>query len=136
MRPPVHAFHASHTLHTLLAVAAAAGLVSAPARAEIVDIAWASDGTFEHRFEVKPGQFAEVCGKLDKGQAVRWRFESPQALHFNIHYHVGKDVVYPVQQAGTAKSEGRLAVALDQDYCWMWSNKSTQPATLQVRLAR
>ncbi len=119
-------------LMTAAALAAAAG----PARAEIVDIAWGADGRFEHRFEVKAGKFAELCGKLDKGQSVRWRFESPQALHFNIHYHVGKDVVYPVQQAGTAQAEGQLAVALDQDYCWMWTNKSAQAATLLVKLAR
>lgn len=122
--------------HLLVMAVAALAAALGPARAEIVDIAWGQDGRFEHRFEVRPGKFAELCGKLDKGQAVRWRFDSPQPLHFNIHYHVGKEVVYPVRQSGVATAEGSLAAALDQDYCWMWTNKSAQAATLQVQLAR
>ena len=109
---------------------------ASPARAEIVDIAWGAQGRFEHRFDIAPGKFAELCGKLEAGQAVRWSFESAAPLDFNIHYHVGKDVVYPAQMKQVAKAGDRLAVALAQDYCWMWTNKTAARATVSVQLQR
>ena len=114
----------------------AAALLPAPARAELVEIAWGRDGRFEHRFELKPGKFAELCGRLEQGTTVRWSYESAAPLNFNIHYHLGKEVVVPVQQQGLARAEGALAVALPQDYCWMWTHKSGKAASLLVQLAR
>jgi hypothetical protein len=125
-----------YRLSTIAALAAGLLLATASARAELVDIVWSPSGQMAHRFEVQPGKFAELCGKLAKGAAVRWRYESSGPLNFNIHYHEGKTVHYPVKQEATARAEGTLAAALDQDYCWMWSNKGTTPLPLQVQLAR
>jgi hypothetical protein len=57
-------------------------------------------------------------------------------VDFNIHYHVGKDVVFPAKQAQVAAGRDVLRVAAAQDYCWMWTNKGTQPVSLTVELAR
>lgn len=125
------------TSHRLLLVAAACtAMACAPARADVVDIAWSAEGRFEHRAEVAPGGFAEVCGKLARGAAVRWAFEAAGPLDFNIHYHQGEKVVFPVQRAGAAKGAATLKVKLDQDYCWMWTNKGSQPLVLRLTLAR
>jgi hypothetical protein len=115
----------------LLALAAAG-----PASAEIIDIAWSPEGRFQRSTAVAPGKFAEVCGPLRKGQSVEWSFESDAAMDFNIHYHQGKKVVYPAKQAGVAKSGGTLEVALDQDYCWMWTNKSGAEVKVGLTLKR
>ena len=118
---------------------AAIGLMAlfaaASARAEIIDIAWGPEG-FQRITAVAPGKFAEVCGPLRKGQSVRWSFESDAALDFNIHYHQGKKVVFPAKQDAVAKSGGTLVVALDQDYCWMWTNKSGAEVKLALTLKR
>jgi len=106
------------------------------ARAEIIDIAWSERGRFERLMTVAPGKFAEVCGKLAKGSAVAWRFEAGAPMNFNIHYHVGKDVHYPERRDALAGGSGQLQVQLDQDYCWMWTNKSAQPVALQLQLQR
>ena len=111
-------------------------LLSAGAQAEIVDIAWSGDGRFERRLAVAPGKFAEVCGKLEKAQSVAWRFDASGPLNFNIHYHEGKEVRYPERRDALASASGQLRVALDQDYCWMWTNKSTLPVDLQLLLTR
>ena len=121
---------------SLLAALALLPAATSSARAELVEIAWSPEGRFEHRFEIAPGQFAELCGPLVQGQAVRWRFESAGPLDFNIHYHVGEDVRFPVQHKARANANGTLTVALDQGYCWMWTNRARQPRSLRVRLAR
>ncbi len=111
-------------------------LAAGCAQAEIAEIRWDDQGHATQTFQVAPGKFAEYCGKLSKGQTVRWSFEAPAALDFNIHYHVGKDVEYPARTKGVAAQQGELKVALDQDYCWMWSNKGGAAVKLSVQLAR
>lgn len=111
-------------------------LCSTAARAAIIDIAWNEQGRFERRVSVAPGKFAEVCGKLTRADSVAWRFDASGPLNFNIHYHEGKDVRYPERRDALAGASGRLQVALDQDYCWMWTNKSGQAVDLNVLLTR
>lgn len=119
----------------LLAIAFAA-MAGASARADVTDIAWSAEGRFEHRAELAPGGFAEVCGRLEKGSVVRWAFDAAGPTDFNIHYHQGKQVLFPVQRRGAAKGAATLKVKLDQDYCWMWTNRGTQPLALRLTLAR
>ncbi|MFO1251472.1 MAG: hypothetical protein U1E77_10145 [Inhella sp.] len=113
------------------------GLIAAGwAQAEIAEIRWDAQGRATQTFNVAPGTFAEYCGKLTKDQTVRWSFEAGAPLDFNIHYHAGKAVEYPVKAKGVAAQQGELKVALDQDYCWMWSNKGGVGVTLKVQLER
>ena len=110
--------------------------VSPLAHAELVKIGWDGSGRFEHGTTLAPGKFLEVCGKLSKGQAVAWSFKAEGPLNFNIHYHEGDKVEYPVRRDAVAELAGRLEVGVDQDYCWMWSNKSGRPAAVRAMLAR
>ncbi len=103
------------------------------ANAELVDLKWA-DGGFAHKSTVAPKKFLEVCGKLKKDQKISWRFNGTAPSDFNIHYHVGKDVVYPDQRKQVSDATGTLVVPLDQDFCWMWSNKQSQPVDIDVQL--
>lgn len=111
-------------------------LLATSAQAELVEIQWDAQGRMERRFDIAPAKFAELCGTLSKGQTVRWRFEGNAPTNFNVHYHVGKKVEYPTQQDGVAKLAGELKAEQDQDYCWMWSNKGSQPVGLSVQLQR
>ncbi|HEX2011322.1 MAG TPA: hypothetical protein VJN44_10325 [Roseateles sp.] len=131
MRRPRFAQVARTALTTLLLGGSA---IRSPA--EIVDIRWDSAQAFAHRQLLAPGRFAELCGPLARGQIIVWSFKADAPQDFNIHYHEGKDVVYPEQRKQVAEAEGRLEVALDQSYCWMWSNKSDMPVALQVSLQR
>lgn len=119
----------------LLAVACVA-MAGASARADVIDIAWNAEGRFAHRAELAPGGFAEVCGRLEPGSVVRWDFDADGPLDFNIHYHEGNQVVFPVKRAGAAKGAATLKVKLGQDYCWMWSNKTAQKLVLRLTLKR
>ena len=105
-------------------------------RADVVDIAWDATGRFETLLSVAPGKFAEVCGRLAERQSVAWSFVGDKPMNFNIHYHEGKQVVFPAKQDGASQVEGLLKVSVGQDYCWMWTNKGTSPAKLQLTLKR
>ena len=111
-------------------------LFATTARAEVVEIAWDASGRFERVLDLAPAKFAEVCGRLTKGESIAWSFKSGQPLNFNIHYHEGKNVVFPVKKDRTADLDGELQVGIDQDYCWMWENTSAAGVILTVALRR
>ena len=119
---------------TLMATLLLATLSSA--HAEIVDIRWSSGGAFTHQAKIAAGKFVEVCGKLPAGLKLRWEFETSAPTDFNVHYHVGEKVVYPFKMSAVASARETLETTLEQDYCWMWTNKGTGAASLSVRLAR
>jgi len=98
-------------------------------------VTWDS-GRFAHNTSLAPGKFVEACDKLPQGSKVAWSFRSSAPLHFNIHYHEGKEVKFPARQDGSSGAEGRLDVPVAQDYCWMWTNKDKTVATLELTLKR
>lgn len=104
--------------------------------AGLIEIKWNEANNFERAIDVAPAGFAELCVKLPKGQLIAWSFKAAQPLDFNIHFHEGENVVSPVTQAQVAALDGELNVAVDQDYCWMWQNKSATKADLRVELHR
>lgn len=133
MRPPGRASTAG-----LAAAALSLAVASVPARADthLVPIRWSAAGTFEHRATVADGRFVEVCGALPPGGEVGWRFKSSEPAEFNIHFHVGKDVVYPVKLPATREAAQALRVTSNEDYCWMWTNRAGRPMEVWVRLER
>ena len=97
---------------TACAIGALLMSLSHTAGATLVDLKW-NDGSFTHKSSVAPGKFLEVCGKLKKDQKIAWRFTGSAATDFNIHYHVGKDVVYPEQRKAVGSADATLVVPLD-----------------------
>jgi len=109
---------------------------AAAARAEVIELQWQDAGRFERSLTIAPGKFAEICGPLEAGQAVQWSFDADRALNFNVHYHVDKDVRYPAKKENVKRLQGDLSVDARQDYCWMWTNKTTASTKLSVTLTR
>ena len=126
----------THCGHLRCLAALAVAVIAIDARAELVEIGWDKAGRFETADSVAPGKFAEVCGRLDKGQSVAWSFKGDRPLNFNIHYHEGKQVVFPSKQDAAVDAQGKLNVSLSQDYCWMWTNKTDLRAKLSLVLMR
>lgn len=103
--------------------------------AEIIHVDWA-DRAFAHTSTIAPTKFLEVCARLKHGETIAWQFKGSAATDFNLHYHVGKQVTYPQKRKGVTRATGKLAVTMDQDYCWMWSNKGGEPVNLSVKLKK
>ena len=114
----------------LLACAATA------AQAELVEIVWDSDGKFAQQTDIAAGKLIEVCGKLPAGLKVRWSFEATAPTDFNIHYHLGKDVVFPAKRSQVARGRDILQVKVERSYCWMWTNKTEAVVTVKASLQR
>jgi hypothetical protein len=115
---------------------AAAIAAACSSHAGVVEIQWDSQGRFNHRAEVPAGKMVEICGAIAPGSDVRWQFEASAPLDFNIHYHRGEVVVYPVKLAQRSQAKGRLRVQAREDHCWMWRHKGSAPAALTVQLSR
>ena len=123
------------TAHVRLAVLALM-VIPLASQADDSDIAWDSQGRAHQHFAAAPGKLVEYCGDLKAGDKVGWHFEVSAPLDFNIHYHVGDAVHFAAKQAGVATAKGELNAPSDQDYCWMWTNKSNAAVSLDVDLVR
>ena len=110
---------------------AAANATAAP-----TDIRWSSADTFEHTATLAPGASAEVCGQIEPRLPVDWRYTATGPLSFNIHRHAGDDVVYSMKSYLTREQNGKLSPTFSLNWCWMWTNESTESATVRVDLKR
>ncbi|MEP6609823.1 MAG: hypothetical protein ABJA83_14260 [Burkholderiaceae bacterium] len=117
-----------------LLVAVACGTFAGSAVAELLEVKLTPGDVVEKRLTVPPGKFGEICSALNRGQAVSWQFRSDAVADFNVHYHVDKRVEYPEQRKNVKDGAGRLVIQSDQDYCWMWTNRSSAPIALDVTL--
>lgn len=117
-------------------VVLALAVIATDAMADVVDINWDAAGRFGRTLDVAPGKPVEVCGKLPAQTKVRWEYRAAVPLDFNVHYHVGKTVVFPAKRTAAAAAQGTLDTKTEQDYCWMWTNRSTEPAALTLKLQR
>lgn len=123
-------------LSTVFVCIAGSLMITPVAMAGVVDLKWDEQGQFQHQAEIKAGGFLEVCGKLPLGLKIDWQYKSGQALDFNIHYHEGKKLSVPVKYQGKSEAAEQFEVKVAQDYCWMWSNKTKEAATVDLRLQR
>src|SRR5512147_1103703 len=71
-----------------------------------------SEKPFAH--SIPPRKIAEECFKLPAGKAIGYAFESSAPVDFNIHYHVGKDVVYPVKRDQVRQAVDRFTAPSDE----------------------
>lgn len=69
---------------------------------------WFSDRVENARREkvLAPGEVYEECMKLEKPQGLSYSYESSAPLDFNIHYHVGESVEYPIKKNANREFKG------------------------------
>lgn len=72
------------------------------------------------------------------GERLDYHFQSERPVNFNIHYHEGEIVTYPVKQDQVATSTGSFVAEIKQHYCMMWRNVEQQPTaiTYEFRLGK
>jgi len=82
-----------------------------------------------------PKKVHEECVRLEAGQARRWHWKSSAPVDFNIHYHRGDDVFYPVKRDVMRGDGGTFAAKSGEDYCWMWTAHGA-PAKVEGRISK
>ena len=83
--------------------------------------------------ELGPGQMHEECLRLDPAEKRRYYWKSDAPLDFNIHYHRGPEVFYPVKREGMRTDGGTFEAKAGDDYCWMWTARD-KSARLEGRI--
>jgi hypothetical protein len=87
---------------------------------------------------LKPNKIVEKCMALVPPQKIEYRFEASAKLNFNLHYHKGDQVYYPVKLDRTNGESGLYEVKAKEEYCLMWENRSGTDIdlTYSVRVAK
>lgn len=88
----------------------------------------------EMKKTIPPGKIHEECMELKPSQKLVYSFEANGSLDFNIHFHVGDAVEYPVKKDKIKKHNDVFRPTLKQDYCLMWTNKSKAPVILKYQV--
>ena len=87
------------------------------------------------RYEIAPGKIAEECRALAAGEVVRYRFQVSAVVDFNVHFHRGDAVEYPVKKEGVTEEASTFVAPSVEEFCWMWSNRNTSPVIVQGEIA-
>ena len=68
-----------------------------------------------------PGEIHEECMKLAPGDKRGYYWKSAAPVDFNIHFHDGDQVTYPIKRDAMRGDGGAFTAKIAQDYCWMWT---------------
>jgi hypothetical protein len=68
----------------------------------------------------------EECIAMAEGQTLTFNYEANAELEFNLHFHHGKDVTYPLNGKYSNYSNTYVATQKNE-YCLMWQNKNSVP---------
>jgi hypothetical protein len=100
-----------------------------------VAFANASPGAEAQPFSVtlEPKKLHEECLRIEAGTKRSYFWKSDAPVDFNIHYHEGREVFYPVKRGGMRGDAGNFSAKTTQDYCWMWTARD-KPAKIEGRI--
>jgi hypothetical protein len=84
------------------------------------------------QLSIAAGKVGEVCMPLRAGQTLQWRFDADAALDFNLHHHLGKQVLMPVDKRAVRADEGQHAIDQDNDWCLMWTAPKGRAAKVRA----
>jgi hypothetical protein len=63
----------------------------------------------------------EECMPMKLNDWGKYNWKSDEPVDFNIHYHRGSKVFFPVKKAATKSEQGTFVAKSAEDYCWMWT---------------
>jgi hypothetical protein len=129
------AYAAQIARRLVAALTCATGLV-AGSFAAVTELRWSDSGTFAQTLSIAPGKVAEVCGMIDQKTSTAWKFNATAPVEFNIHRHAGNDVIYATRSFAVREQNGTFNPNGSYEWCWMWTNESSTPASVSVDLKR
>lgn len=85
---------------------------------------------------LSPGAFDELCFELGAGESMRYSFDADAPVDFNVHWHQGGVVSYPVRIVAVARLGSVFRSPKKEAYCLMWTNRSRTAVSLRARIDR
>jgi hypothetical protein len=84
---------------------------------------------------LEPKGMHEECAHLEKGEKRNYYWRADGPVDFNVHYHRGDEVVYPVKRDAMRGDGGTFTAKSAQDYCWMWTARD-RPTKVEGRISK
>jgi hypothetical protein len=84
--------------------------------------------------DLEPGKVHEQCVPVAAGEKRRYYWKSSAPVDFNIHYHRGDEVFYPVKRERMRGDGGTFTAKSGEEFCWMWTSKAA--AKLEGRIEK
>ena len=82
--------------------------------------------------DLKPGKVHEECLTVAKGKTVDFEWSTTKPVDFNIHFHHGDEVSYPVKADNAKQKKGRFSPGSKEDFCWMWTANAATRLTGRI----
>ena len=83
------------------------------------------------RLAIAPGKVGEACMALDAGDTLAWRFKASRASDFNLHQHVGNEVMMPIERKAVSEDAAEHKVDRANEWCLMWTaSADKKPVTV------
>ena len=92
-------------------------------------------GDLQVKVSLEAKKVHEECARLEPGESRKYHWKSDAPVDFNIHYHRGKDVFFPVKRDSMRGDGGTFTATSGEDYCWMWTAKD-KAATIEGRIGK
>ena len=74
----------------------------------------------------------EPCFPMKAGDRLEYEFSATAELDFNLHY-TAEGVVFPLDLKAVTEHAGQYVAPAEHSYCLMWTNKRSEPTTLEYR---
>jgi hypothetical protein len=84
--------------------------------------ALAAEEAGPYSFTLSGKAFDERCLNLAAGEAIRYRFRASAPVDFNIHYHRGNEMSFPVKRAAVREIDATFRAKRADGYCLMWEH--------------
>ena len=84
--------------------------------------------------DLAPFEFREFCLELAAGERIEVDFRADRRVDFDIHYHDGLAIHYPVKIERIANHKGQFIAETARSYCLTWFNPGLAPAALSYRI--
>ena len=90
--------------------------------------------TNKHWFIAKTHQndIGEICPEMDAGQSLKFEFESDHQVEFNLHYHEGEKVTYPIEPQKLSSITKTFKAPIKQTYCLMWKGLNEEASKIKI----
>ena len=83
---------------------------------------------------IATGKVHEECVRMEKNERRRFSWKTDAAVDFNIHYHEGTEVFYPLKRDNARRGRGTFRAKVAHEYCWMWTAKA--PTKLEGKIGK
>jgi len=81
-----------------------------------------------------PFEFRELCVALADKEKINVVFHSRQPIEYDIHYHDGFTIRFPVKLTDVTKHADQFIAETGRVYCLMWFNRSLEQTSLRYRI--